>query len=169
MQSGMQLSGRVDGAPAGALALGRKMASGPKRAYARSVVWGHGTVPTNVDSATVYVFDARNDDSGLSVVTNWLAALSGGRKPLTVVIAPGTNDAMTMAEHDAFESAIDSLWAYPLSRPSSDADLLAYVSSLLTVTPPQTSLIARIDVGAIADAPDTHRHLRRIDLIDRID
>ena len=129
--------GTVDLPTGMALGWNNTMAVGPQTAYSRKIVWARDCEPTAIDAASIYVFDASQDDAALSKVNSWMAIFEDRRPPLVVVIAPKPNDAMTMAEHDAFDAAMDPLWAYPLSRPSEGRDLLAYVSSVLTLTFPQ--------------------------------
>jgi hypothetical protein len=144
------------------------MATGTQIAYARKVAWAKDCRPSDADRSTVYVFDASQHDEALTAVREWCGALVEGRDPLTVVISAKVNDSMSMAEHDAFESAVDDLPVYPLSRPAKDTELLAYVSSLLTLTPPVPAPRS-YPAAACNEPPVRNINLRQIDLANRID
>lgn len=148
----------VDTPFCGALCWERKMTTGTGLGYSRSVAWGGSCAPQDVVPGAVYVFDARDDAPGLPKVRAWLTAFSEESAPLTAVIAPKSYDEMTLEETGAFESAMASLWAYPLDRPSGDDDLLAYVSGLMPDIGPAPSGIvppSKPDYSVFADyAPD---------------
>jgi hypothetical protein len=73
-----------------------------------------------------------------------------------VVIAPQSDEEMTLEDGKVFENALARLWAYPVSRPKGNRDLLVHVSTLLpegtraesTIVPP-----AQPDYSAFADYP----------------
>jgi hypothetical protein len=137
------------------------------RALARKVLWARDFKPSEVDASAVYVFDAALDDETLSQMRAWIAGLPAGRPPLTVVVAPKANESLTNAEYNRFESSIADLWVYPLSRPVHDSELLAHVSSLLTLQVPPATPISVREVP-IASAADVFP-LPEIDFAERFD
>lgn len=137
------------------------------RALARKVLWAKDHRPSEIDATAVYVFDASSHDSNLSEIRDWVGGLPQGRPPLTVVVAPKVNELMTTAEHHCFESAIGDLWVYPLSRPAHDGELLAYVSSILTLGVPPVAPIPVRDISVNPLAGGVA--LREIDFADRFD
>ncbi len=169
----------IDAAAARAVGWSGTMTTGTPPAYGRKIAWAKQCNPKNADPETVYVFDAKEDTADLRSVQSWLAEFSDGLAPLTVVFAPKQNLSMTVAERAAFETATQSSWVYPLSRPSNDANLLGHVAALL---PPDAPVKSPVPASEIPSLPDYSmfedlvrddqawkRLARKIDLKDRLD